>query len=276
MMRRIIIIVIALCTLSQLRAKNNVDLVTPNASKEACALWNYLCDIDGKYMLSGQMWSPWGVDELDYLKKVTGKYPALCGHDLIHEKDNAREIELLIDWWKKGGIPTLMWHWGAPGKGEGYEQSKMKIDIDRCFQKGTVEYEAMWSDLKRIADWLTVLRDANVPVLWRPMHECDGNWFWYSKGTGEQFKKLWITMFNYFTKERKLNNLIWVLCHTGNPSADFDPGKGYYDLAGADNYGKDRVEKKACTIKYWKYTEMTGRFLFMNVVPFPIRTHASN
>lgn len=243
MMRRIIIIVIALCTLSQLRAKNNVDLVTPNASKEACALWNYLCDIDGKYMLSGQMWSPWGVDELDYLKKVTGKYPALCGHDLIHEKDNAREIELLIDWWKKGEIPTLMWHWGAPGKGEGYEQSKMKIDIDRCFQKGTVEYEAMWSDLKRIADWLTVLRDANVPVLWRPMHECDGNWFWYSKGTGEQFKKLWITMFNYFTKERKLNNLIWVLCHTGHPSADFDPGKEYYDMAGADNYGKDKVEK---------------------------------
>lgn len=242
-MIRILTFVLALCCLYRVEAKDKVVPVTPNASAEACALLDYLYDIDGKYVLSGQMWSPWGVDEIDYVKQVTGKYPAVRGHDLIHDKDNAREIALLTEWWNKGGIPTLMWHWGAPGKGEGYEQSKMEIDIDRCFQEGTAEHEAMWNDLKRIADWLTVLRDAHVPVLWRPMHECDGDWFWYGKGTGEQFKKLWITMFNYFAKERKLNNLIWVLCHTGHPSADFDPGKEYYDLAGADNYGKDPVEK---------------------------------
>jgi hypothetical protein len=96
----------------------------------------------------------------------------------------------------------------------------------------------MWRDLKRIADHLTELRDAHVPVLWRPMHECDGNWFWYGKGGGERFVRLWRTMFDYFTKERKLNNLIWVLCHSGNPSAEWDPGQAYYDLAGGDAYRK--------------------------------------
>jgi len=40
------------------------------------------------------------------------------------------------------------------------------------------------------------------------------------------------------TNYHKLNNLIWVLCHTGDPSADWDPGKPYYDLAGGDTYGK--------------------------------------
>jgi hypothetical protein len=212
--------------------------VTPNASPESRALLNFIYAMYGKKTLAGQMYAPWGIDEIQTVYDITGKYPAIRGEDYIHEKTNKRENELAIEWWKAGGIPTIMWHWGAPSKGEGYEQSKMTIDIDRCFEPGTEEYTAMWSDLKRIADHLTELRDANVPVLWRPMHECDGNWFWYGKGGGERFVKLWRTMFDYFTKERKLNNLIWVLCHTGDPSADWDPGKEYYDLAGGDTYGK--------------------------------------
>lgn len=226
---------------NDLNAKNPV---VPNASPEAKALLNYIHSTDGKKTLSGQMWAPWGdFDEIEKVKEITGKYPALRGHDLIHEASNANEVKLLIEWWKKGGIPTLMWHWGAPTKGEGYEQSKMKIEIERCFQEGTEEYKAMWDDLKRAADWLTVLRDANVPVLWRPMHEFEGGWFWYGKGTGEQFNRLWQTMFNYFSKERGLNNLIWVLCHSDFPNPAFDPGKEYYDIVGADTYQKDRVLK---------------------------------
>jgi rhamnogalacturonan endolyase len=215
-----------------------VSPVTPDASPEARALLNYLYNIYGKKTLSGQMWAPWGIDEISILYEITGKYPAIRGQDYIHERSNAHENQLAIEWWKAGGIPTIMWHWGAPSKGEGYEQSKMEIDIDRCFEPGTEEYKAMWADLVRIADHLTELRDAHVPILWRPMHECDGNWFWYGKGDGEQFVRLWKTMFNYFTKERKLNNLIWVLGHTGDPLSEYNPGKEYYDLAGGDTYGK--------------------------------------
>ncbi len=214
--------------------------VTPNASPEARALLNFLYAMKGKVVLAGQH----GIDETEYVHKLTGRYPAIKGHDLIHEDRNGRQIQSAIDWWKQGGIPTVMWHWGAPGKGPGYENSKKQIDIDRCFKKGTAEHQAMWSDLKRIADWLTVLRDAHVPVLWRPLHECDGNWFWYGKGSGNQFCRLWRTMFDYFTHERGLNNLIWVLCHSGEPKSDFNPGPGYYDLAGADSYSEERTRKE--------------------------------
>ena len=221
------------------------DPVVPNASPEAKALLNFVYDMYGKKMLSGQMWSPWGeFDELEKIREITGKYPAIRGHDLIHERSNANEINLLIEWWKKGGVPTLMWHWGAPGKGEGYLQSKMRIDIERCFQEGTDEYKAMWDDLKRVADWLTVLRDANVPVMWRPMHEFEGGWFWYGMGTGKQFNRLWRIMFDYFSNERTLNNLIWVLCHSDFPNPDFNPGRQYFDIVGADTYREDRVLKE--------------------------------
>jgi len=214
--------------------------VTPNASPEAKALLCFLYEMKGKVVLAGQH----GIKETEYIHELTGRYPAIKGHDLIHEDRNEREIQSAIDWWRRGGIPTVMWHWGAPGKGPGYENSKKQIDIDRCFVEGTEENLAMWQDLKRIAGWLTKLRDAHVPVLWRPMHECDGDWFWYGKGSGEQYCRVWRTMFDYFTYECGLNNLIWVLCHCGDPKADFNPGRQYYDLAGADSYSTERTRKE--------------------------------
>src|SRR5665647_11120 len=146
-------------------ADPGVTPVTLNASPEAKELLNYIYSIYGSKTLSGQMWAPWAAkDEIETVFEITGKYPAIRGQDYIHEASNKRENELAMAWWKAGGIPTIMWHWGAPSKGEGYEQSKMTIDIDRCFEPGTDEYNAMWSDLRRIADRLTELRDANVPV----------------------------------------------------------------------------------------------------------------
>lgn len=215
---------------------NAQQLSNKKASKQAVALYNYLADISGKNILSGQMSSPWGVNEIDYIKAVTGKEPAIKGFDFIHDRDNSEEVKDAIAWWKSGGISTVMWHMGAPGLGEGYESSKKTIDIERCFQKGTPEYEVFWSDLKRKGDLLQKLRSARVPVLWRPFHEFDGHWFWWSKLGPENFKKLWITMYDYFTKTRKLNNLIWVLCYTEKTDASWYPGANYVDIAGADVY----------------------------------------
>ncbi|MDA3817040.1 MAG: glycosyl hydrolase [Prolixibacteraceae bacterium] len=212
-------------------------LCTPDASPEAVALFRYIQDMYGKKMLSGQMWAPWGIDELKYLQDLTGKQPAMRGMDYIHEGDNNAETQRAIDWWKAGGIPTIMWHWGAPGIGEGYENSKKRIDINQCFIEGTPEYISMWSELKIKADHLEKLRDANVPVLWRPFHELNGGWFWWGMQGSDLFEKLWITMYDYFVKERELNNLIWVLCYTGSPDGAWNPGSEYFDIAGPDTYG---------------------------------------
>jgi hypothetical protein len=207
------------------------------ASKEAAALYAYLNEMSGKKILSGQMSSSWGVNEIDYIKEVTGKLPAINGFDFITNKDNQEEVNGAREWWKSGGIPTIMWHMGAPGKGEGYQNSKETIDIDRCLQKGTKEYEVFWSELKKKGDLLEQLQKAHVPVLWRPFHELNGNWFWWSKQGPDKFKKLWIAMYDYYTKNRKLNNLIWVLCYTAKPDASWYPGDAYVDIAGPDTYG---------------------------------------
>ncbi|HLO59661.1 MAG TPA: glycosyl hydrolase [Bacteroidales bacterium] len=211
-------------------------LCTPNPSAEAVALYRYLLDMKGDRILSGQMYAPWGINELTYIKNITGKQPAVMGVDFIHQSSNAQEVQNAVNWWKSGGIPTIMWHWGAPGVGEGYENSKVAIDIDKCFIEGTPEYTSFWSELKIKADLLETIRDAHVPVLWRPYHELNGNWFWWGKQGPDKFKKLWITMYNYFVHDRGLNNLIWVLCYTGQPDAAWYPGDEYVDIGGADIY----------------------------------------
>src|SRR5690606_8672167 len=109
-------------------------------------------------------------------------------------------------------------------------------DIDKCFIEGTKEHAAFWDELKTKADLLEKLRDANVPILWRPYHELNGHWFWYGKQGPERFKKLWITMYNYFVHERKLNNVIWVLCYSGIPDEKWFPGNEYVDIIGSDTY----------------------------------------
>lgn len=211
-------------------------LVTPNPSVEAVAVYRYLLDMKGKLILSGQQDSRWGIDELTYIKSTTGRQPALRGMDFIHAGDNDVEVQRAIDWWKAGGIPTIMWHWGAPTMGDGYEQSKMTIDINRCFTEGTAEYTAFWAELKKKADLLQRLENAGVPVLWRPFHEFDGNWFWWSKQGAAPFRKLWTTMFDYFVQERGLSNLIWVLCYTSTVDPAWYPGDAYVDVVGADTY----------------------------------------
>jgi hypothetical protein len=196
-----------------LNAQTTGKLSNNKASKEAVALYAYINDMFGKKILSGQMYSGWGFDEFKYVNEVTGKYPAIKGLDFIEDRLNDTVTKEAIDWWKSGGIVTLMWHMGAPGIGEGYENSK-----------------------KEKGDLLERLKQANVPVLWRPFHELNGDWFWWGKQGPDKFKKLWTAMYDYYVNKRKLNNLIWVLCYTGTPDAAWYPGDRFVDIAGADTY----------------------------------------
>ena len=74
--------------------------VTPNASPEARALLNFIYAMYGKKTLSGQMYAPWGIDEIQTIHEITGKYPAIRGEDYINERANKRENQLAIEWWK--------------------------------------------------------------------------------------------------------------------------------------------------------------------------------
>ncbi len=94
--------------------KSTDTLCTPNPSVEAVALYRYLHDMFGMKILSGQMWVPWGINEIEYIEDTTGKRPAIAGFDYIDNNANNGETQKAINYWTGGGIPTIMWHWGHP------------------------------------------------------------------------------------------------------------------------------------------------------------------
>lgn len=213
-----------------------MKLSNKNASPEAKAVYRYLQAMYGHKMLAGQMTSNWGFDELKYLQDSVGKQPVIRGMDFIDSNKNEKEVMFAEDWWHKGGIPTIMWHWGAPSIGNGYENSKKEVDIDKIFEKGTPENKAFWKELNEKAALLEKLNQEHIPVLWRPFHELNGSWFWWGKKGPQQFKRLWITMYNYYVHEKHLDNLIWVLGYADRPDSAWYPGRQYVDIAGADTY----------------------------------------
>ena len=112
----------------------------------------------------------------------------------------------------KAGIVEIHWHWFAPMNSipntRTYYASNTWFDVSKAVQPGTSEYAATIRDLDAIAFQLRMMR--NVPILWRPLHDADGGWYWWGAKGPEAFKKLYYLMKDRFINHHGLKNLIWV------------------------------------------------------------------
>jgi mannan endo-1,4-beta-mannosidase len=237
-----------------------IEPADPELSFEAREVLDYLTSIYGKKTLIGQdkFW------EAERFHEATGKYPAIISSDLSgwsktrwddqYKRTLQRAVDQSKDWWhKQGGIVSFAWHWANPlttaGTFEATRPGFAPIDVGRIVTPGTKEHETAMDDLRQHADYLEQFAKARVPVLWRPLHEIEGGWFWWSDTkTPENTAKLWRMMFDYFVKERRLHNLIWVYSaalKAGDHGKDveaieyrkrFYPGDKYVDISGIDIY----------------------------------------
>jgi len=216
------------------------NLSNENAIPAAQRVYAYLKQTWGTACLTGQMESTWMGSpdyEMNFIQKHTGKLPAIRGLDFMHN-DFQGVVNRSIEWWEKGGIPHICWHTGSDFA-SGYNESQShNLDWDAALTPGTSAYDSLLAAMDRAVPYLRQLQDAGVPVLWRPFHELDGGWFWWSKGGSEAFVKLWQLMYSRYTDYWGLNNLIWLLGYSGNGGdmAAWYPGDEYVDLIGADSY----------------------------------------
>ncbi|MCH5341630.1 MAG: hypothetical protein J1E01_09180 [Acetatifactor sp.] len=216
------------------------ELSNENAIENARVLYQYLQETWGRYCLTGQMESTWMGSpdyEMDYLEENTGKLPAIRGMDFIHN-DFQGVVDRAIDWWERGGIPTICWHTGADFASGYNECLADDINWEEAFVAGSDTYNSLLAGMDRAVPYLQQLEDAGVPILWRPFHELDGGWFWWSKGGSENFIKLWQLMYSRYTDYWGLDNLIWVYGYSSNGGvmAEWYPGDAYVDMVGADSY----------------------------------------
>jgi mannan endo-1,4-beta-mannosidase len=225
-------------------------LVTPEPSREAIALMTYMTSKYGSAILTGQQ--RLAATELDYIYAVSGKLPVISGFSAGEGMDDA------LQWAKYGGIVTMEWHWYAPSDGYHWAASETEFDVERAVTPGTREYELTIADIDRMAAQLLLLKEAGVPVLWRPLHEAEGRYFWWGEKGPEATKKLYNLLFDRFVYTHGLNNLIWVWTTSDTVySKDWYPGDDRVDILGVDRYMRDG-DYSPLTNVYDKLNELAG------------------
>ena len=228
-------------------------LCNENATEETRRLYSYLCDIYGTKILSGQTCDqgPYGK-EMQAIKKTTGKTPAVLAMDFMDYSTSrvvngteGHTTEYAVEFWEKGGIVSFHWHWTVPSKyitgdwaGSFYTKNT-NIDLSKIMNGEDEEgYELLMRDVDVIAQQLEILQEAGVPVMFRPLHEASGGWFWWGASGPEAYKKLYIAIYEKLTNEYGLNNIIWVW---NGQDKDWYPGDEYVDIIGEDIYPGEHV-----------------------------------
>ncbi len=229
-------------------------LCTPNPSAQAKKVFDFLLDNYGTKIISGSMAHvSWNTNEAEWVNKHTGKYPALNCFDFVHLYASPANwidygnISVVENWWNSRGLVAAMWHWNvpkatgstevgfyAPGKNNGVGETS--FDITKAIQEGTAENTIIKADLEKMANYLLLLKEKNIPVIWRPLHEASGAWFWWGAKGAAPCKALWKLMFDTF-QAKGLNNLIWVWTSESDENLWY-PGDEYVDIIGRDIYHK--------------------------------------
>ncbi|MBQ7981388.1 MAG: hypothetical protein IJ305_07265, partial [Oscillospiraceae bacterium] len=171
--------------------KVTAPLSNPNTDENTQRLYKFLCDIYGKYSLTGQYADDGRTStEFKRIYKQTGGHFAVLGMDMMNYNSgsvaygsDSNTVEFAYDFYNNGGgIVTLCWHWHSPVEYQVNDENNpwyssfykegSKLDLDKIMN-GEDErgYELLMQDIDLISEQLARLRDAGVPVLWRPLHE---------------------------------------------------------------------------------------------------------
>ena len=233
--------------------------VTKNATPEAVELLQFIYSISGKKTLSGQHDYPMsGSYFTSFVREITGDYPVVYGRDLGFSADDTldginyrqRTVDEAIENHRKGAIITFMWHAVPPTMDEpvtfreGIQSKLTDKQWVELITPGTVLNKRWQEQVDVIASYLKQLQEAKVPVIWRPYHEMNGNWFWWGDRPGENgYRRLYRMLFERLVEHHNLRNLIWVfngneMRFTVSSYEPFYPGDDVVDILATDVYKK--------------------------------------
>lgn len=234
-------------------------LSNPYANLKTQNIYQYLKAVYGKRMLAGQCTDYGHNTETDALYKGLGKYPAVRTFDFIFDSPSycngnppATDVNLAIQWSKDGGLVSYDWHWYAPFGGSAFYSRDTSFDLSKAVtdedlahmafedikqlkndRKITREAYELVKDIDAISELMQRMEDKNVTVLWRPLHEASGGWFWWGASGADAYKWLWQLLYERMTDYHELDNLIWVW---NAQSGDWYPGDEYCDIVALDVY----------------------------------------
>jgi len=204
----------------------------------------------GKYTWAGQH----ETSALTFIRNTCGRQPVFVEGDFIDYSPtrvqyggmpaNYTENYIALD--QTGYVLGFCWHWNAPTNlmntpghewWRGFYTDSTTFDVAAALANtNSAEYALILRDIDAIAVQLKKVASNNIPVLWRPLHEASGGWFWWGAKGAEPFKVLWRLLYSRLTTYQNLHNLIWVLT---NEDPAWYPGNDVVDIVGVDAYPPD-------------------------------------
>ena len=187
--------------------------------------------------------------------EVAGAYPVIYGYDFggpasLRENKNAeRDLALLRDQvvtaYKKNGIVTFSWHYNNPVTRGSFYWKQSPVNAVSEILPGAAYHKDFKASLAKIAAFAAMAKDNDklVPIIFRPFHEFDGDWFWWGNThcTTEDYKSLYRFTVTYLRDSLHVKNFLYGW----SPDCKFDsqekyteryPGNDYVDVVGMDNY----------------------------------------
>lgn len=253
-------------------------LIDKDATKETKNLYMNLAKLSKNHTLFGHQHATeyghgwYGDEDRSDVKSVTGSHPAIIGVDFMAfsgqspedmEKAKAALKKNVIDTYNRGGVTTVAWHFSNPVSGGGfYWKDSVSLPAVKYIIPGGEAHDQYKIILDGIGDWTKSLKgeDGNlVPLIFRPYHEFDGDWFWWGKAhtNREDFITLWRFTTSYLRDSLDVHNFIYAFSPDNrfmNESEFLEryPGDEWVDLVGMDNYadlGRDRYAVDTAAMK---------------------------
>lgn len=244
-------------------------LVNSNATAETIALFYNLNKVARTSFIVGQQdaFSSFfnNASGVSDMKKTTGHDPGLLGSDFMFITDDGnngasgnfyynQEVNIkadAIEAYNKGMVNTFSWHMREPFEGDHFYTASMtdfqKNNAFISILPGGENHDYYKTKLDKVAQVTKSLvgNDGKlIPIIFRPFHEFDGNWFWWGKDycTPQQFIDLWRFTVNYLKDTKGVNNMLFAFSPDRHYTTEAQyleryPGDTYVDILGMDNYG---------------------------------------
>jgi mannan endo-1,4-beta-mannosidase len=240
-----------------------VELIDQQATPETQALFRNLKKLSANHTLFGHQHATeyghgwFGDNDRSDVKSVTGSHPAVIGVDFsefsgrpadVIAKSKASLRKIVEDTYNRGGVVTAAWHFSNPvSKGGFYWVDKLSLPAVKYIIPGGEAHQKYKSILRDVGDWAKSVKGADgktVPMIFRPFHEFDGEWFWWGNPhcTKAEFTSLWKFTVSYLRDSLDVHNFIYAFSpdnrfQTEEKFLERYPGDVWVDMVGMDNYG---------------------------------------
>ena len=290
-MYQVIMLLILLTVQISGATQQKMKLVDRKATKETKALYKNLNQLSQQHILFGHQhateyghgWT--GEDSRSDVKSVTGSHPAVIGVDfgglsgrpeVAIEKEKNKLLKIITDTYSRGGVVTVSWHFSNPvSPGGFYWVDSVSKPAVRYIIPGGTHHQHYKQILKTIGELANSAKGNDgklVPMIFRPYHEMEGNWFWWGGNhcNPEEFTKLWQFTVSYLRDSLRVHNFIYAFSPDCNFNSEEEyieryPGNEWVDMVGMDDY--------ADFGRYGKYNTDSGYYRLKLVSDFAIKNN---